>query len=100
MAHIGEGEHSNNQDTEQHSDPAGRADTFVMIRLLRTRYVWRNAHSASSEVAPNPAMVPPGNHCSQRVKPMVIPGIGSSFGLWRQPCRGRLESAIAKKWRL
>src|SRR6266481_1942028 len=46
-----------NHDAEQHGDPPRRTGGFVLIRFLRARYVWRNAHSPSSEITATPVDV-------------------------------------------
>src|SRR4029077_5611569 len=40
--------HRGDHHAKQNRDPARGAGGFVAVRLLRARYVWRNAHSPSS----------------------------------------------------
>ena len=47
MAQVAQSQHRDDQHPEQHRDPSRRAGVFVMIRLLWSRYVRRNAHSPS-----------------------------------------------------
>ena len=49
--HGDPGHHEN----QQNRNPSRRARGLVAIRFLRRRYVWRNAHSPSSEVDATPA---------------------------------------------
>ncbi len=48
IAGVAENGQSGDDHAKQNRDPARRARRFVVIGLLRTRYVWRNAHSPSS----------------------------------------------------
>src|SRR6266850_2398860 len=50
IAGVAKNGQESNHDPEQHADPARCARRFVVIGLLRTRYVWRNAHFPSSRM--------------------------------------------------
>src|SRR5207247_6307385 len=55
VAQVAQPAEPGDQQDQQNRNPSRRARGLVAIRFLRRRYVWRNAHSPSSEVGAAPA---------------------------------------------